>query len=265
MGQSLTVRNLGDEARAELAELIDLQMSPLGLAAINALAPTRGQAVLDVGCGAGETVLQLAERVGEIGRVVGVDAAPRVLDIARSRMAHLPQVTLLHEDAAYLNLPDESFDGVYSRFGIMFFADPGKAFANMRRMLKRHGKIGFVCWRSIDENELDLFPVQAAGLSVEADTAPFSFERADTIKDVLCSAGFGRVDVDAHDSSVSSGDADTMLKVVTRVGALGMILRATPALLPQIEPQLRTALKAREVDGQVSLRTATWIVTARAM
>jgi len=265
MGQALTVRNSGDEARAELAELIDLQMSPLGLAAIDALAPARGQVVLDVGCGAGETILQLAERVGEVGRVVGVDVAPRVLDVARSRTAHLPQVTLLHEDAADMALPDESFDGIYSRFGIMFFANPSKAFANMRRMLKLQGKLGFVCWRSVDENELDLFPVHAAGLSVEADTAPFSFANADTIKDVLCSAGFDRIDIDAHDSSVSSGNADAMLKVVTRVGALGMILRATPALLPQIKPKVRAALAAREVDGKVSLRTATWIVTATAV
>jgi len=86
MDRGLTVQNLGDEARAELAELIDLQMSPLGLTAMAGLAPSRGQAVLDVGCGAGQTILQLAERVGETGRVVGVDVAPRVLDVARARL-----------------------------------------------------------------------------------------------------------------------------------------------------------------------------------
>jgi SAM-dependent methyltransferase len=255
---------LGDEARAELAELIDLQMSPLGLAAIDALAPERGQAVLDVGCGAGETILQLAERVGNTGRVVGVDVAPRVLDVARNRTDHLRQVTLLQEDAANLALPNGSFDGIYSRFGIMFFADPSRAFSNMRRMLKRHGKIGFVCWRSFDENELDFFPVQAAGLSLDADTAPFSFDNSDTIKNVLRSAGFDRIAVEPHDTSVSSGSTEAMLQVLTRVGALGMILRGTPALLPHVKPQVLAALAAREADGKVSLRSATWIVTATA-
>ena len=244
------VRNLGDEARADLAELIDLQMSPLGLAAMDALAPTDGQTVLDVGCGAGETILQLTDRVGETGRIIGVDVAPRVLEVARYRTAHLPHVTLLHGDAGSLALLDESLDGIYSRFGIMFFADPVKAFSNMRRMLKRRGRIGFVCWRSFDENELDVFPVKAAGLSIEVDTAPFSFENAEDIKNLLCSAGFDHANVEAHDSSASSGGTNEMLKVVTRVGALGMILRANPTLVPQVEPQVRAALAAREVGGK---------------
>jgi len=265
MESSSTERNRGDEARAELAELIDLQMSPLGLAAMDVLAPAAGETVLDVGCGAGETILQLAERVGVSGHIVGVDIAPRVLDVARSRTAHLPQVALLQEDAGKLALPDESFDSIYSRFGVMFFDDPNRAFSNMRRMLKPHGRIGFICWRSVYENELDLFPVQAAGLSVDADATPFSFENANRIKDVLSLAGFGCVTVHAHDSSVSSGNAEAMLKVVTRVGALGMILRAKPTLLPQIKPQVRAALAARELNGKVSLQSATWIVTARAI
>jgi SAM-dependent methyltransferase len=262
MANPSAVRNLGDEARAEQAPLIDLQMSPLGLAAMDALAPAHGQTVLDVGCGAGETLVQLAERVGETGRVVGVDVGPRVLEIARSKTAHLPHVTVLRDDAANLALPEDSFDGIYSRFGIMFFADPVAAFLNLRRMLRCQGRIGFVCWRSIEENELDAFPVQAAGLSIGSETAPFSFQKADTIHGLLRSAGFHQIDIDAHDAAVSSGGIDEMLTVITRVGALGMVLRETPALLPHVEPRVRAALAAREVEGKVSLGTATWIVTA---
>jgi SAM-dependent methyltransferase len=232
---------------------------------MDALAPANGQTVLDIGCGAGETILQLQDRVGEAGRVIGVDIAPRVLDVARSRTAHLPQVTLLQENAAHLALPDESVDGVFSRFGVMFFADPTAAFANMRRMLKVGGRIGFICWRSMLENELDFFPVQAANLPLETDAVHFSFDSADVIDRILRSAGFRRIDVEAHDSSVSSGGTDEMLKVVTCVGALGKILRETPMLLPRVEPQVRAALATREQDGKVSLRAATWIVTATAM
>jgi 2-polyprenyl-3-methyl-5-hydroxy-6-metoxy-1,4-benzoquinol methylase len=74
-----TSRDLGDEARAELADLIDLQMSPLGMAAMDALPPAEGQTILDVGCGAGATILQLLNRVGPTGCLIGVDAAPRPL------------------------------------------------------------------------------------------------------------------------------------------------------------------------------------------
>jgi len=257
-------QDLGDQARAELASLIDLQMSPLGLAAMDALAPTPGQTILDVGCGAGETILQLADRVGRSGRVIGVDIAPRVLAVARIRAAHLPQVTFLQEDAAGLTLHDRSIDGIFSRFGTMFFAEPVTAFANMRRMLTRGGKIGFVCWRSMHENELDLFPMEAAGLAPMVDKTPFSFDDADTIRRVLHSAGYGRIEIEAHDAQVSSGDANAMLAVVTRVGALGKILREAPELLPNAETQVRNALSLREWDGQVSLGAATWVVTATA-
>jgi len=259
-----TSQDLGDQARAEFADLIDLQMSPLGLAAIDALAPAEGQTVLDIGCGAGQTILQLMDRVGPAGRVIGVDLAPRVLAVARARTGHLPQVTLLQEDAADLTLPEHSVDAIFSRFGTMFFADPIMAFANMHRMLRRSGRIVFVCWRSLNENELDFFPIEAAGLTAAIDATPFSFESAETVDRALRSAGFDLIEIRALDAQVSSGDAEAMLKVVTRVGALGKILRETPALLPDAERRVRTALSVREREGKVSLRAAAWIATATA-
>ena len=257
-----TSQDLSDQARAEFADLIDLQMSPLGLAAIDALAPAEGQTVLDIGCGAGQTILQLMDRVGPAGRVIGVDLAPRVLAVARARTGHLPQVTLLQEDAADLTLPEHSVDAIFSRFGTMFFADPIMAFANMHRMLRRGGRIGFVCWRSLNENELDFFPVEAAGLTAAIDVTPFSFEKAGTVDHVLRSAGFDLIEIRALDAQVSSGDAEAMLRVVTHVGALGKILRERPALLPEAERRVRAALSMRERSGKVSLSAATWVVTA---
>ncbi|GAA0305711.1 hypothetical protein GCM10009087_14520 [Sphingomonas oligophenolica] len=114
------------------------------------------------------------------------------------------------------------------------------------------------------ENELDFGPVEAAGLGAMVDSTPFSFESADTIDQLLRAAGFHDITITANDSRVSSGDADAMVKVVTRVGALGKILREAPALLPEAEPLVRAALSAREQGGKVSLRAATWIVTAAA-
>ena len=93
---------LADSARGEVADLLDLQLSPLGLAAMDALAPQPGQTIVDIGCGAGQTVQQLASRVGPDGHVIGVDIAPRVLEVARSRTAGLSQVELIQADAAPL-------------------------------------------------------------------------------------------------------------------------------------------------------------------
>ena len=253
---------IADKARADIADLLDLQLSPLGLAAMDALAPVIGQTILDVGCGAGETVKQLAERVGKSGRVIGVDIGSQSLEVARSRTAHLPQVTLMNDDAATLKLPDQSLDGIYSRFGVMFFDDPIDAFSNLRRMIRRGGRISFVCWRSWQENELDFLPVQQAGLAVPVDETPFSFERPNFVTKVLHSAGFGDVTINKFDVPVSSGDVDAMMKVLTNVGALGKILRETPALMNEAEPRVRAALLARQNGTQVSLDAATWIVTS---
>ncbi|WP_159587273.1 class I SAM-dependent methyltransferase [Chelativorans xinjiangense] len=250
-----------DRTRAELADLIDLQMAPLGLAAINALGPMQGKTILDVGCGAGQTTLQLAERAGNSGRVVGVDIAPAVLMVARARSNHLPAVSLQQADAAQLSLPDQSVDFVYSRFGVMFFADPIHAFGNLRRMLRSGGRIGFVCWRSIQENELDFLPLEAAGLALR-DAPHISFEQPSFIKEVLCAAGFDKITIDPFDAEVSCGDIDKTLEVVTQVGALGKALRDTPDMRTVVEPRVRAALAERANSGRVSLNAATWIVTA---
>lgn len=76
---------LAAQAWADVRELLDLQLSPLGLRAIEALSPKPGEVIADIGCGAGQTVLQLAQRVGPDGQVIGVDIAPLLLNLARQR------------------------------------------------------------------------------------------------------------------------------------------------------------------------------------
>jgi len=264
MAAQVSSSNLGDHARAEVADLLDLQLSPIGLAAMDALDPQPGQTIVDIGCGAGQTTQQLANRVGSLGRVIGVDIAPRVLDVARSRTATLAQVQLIQADAATLALPDEMADGVYSRFGVMALDDPVAAFANFRRMTRRGGRLAFVCWRSLEENELDLVPLRAAGLDIKIDKTPYKFERRDYLLDLLQSAGFAQIKIEAFDARVSSGNLDAMMAVLTKVGALGKLLREAPALVSRVEPKVRAALVADASDRDIGLKAATWIVTATA-
>jgi hypothetical protein len=78
-------------------------------------------------------------------------------------------------------------------------------------------------------------------------------------------AGFGEIEIAAHDEQVGSGDLNTMLAVCSRVGALGKILRENPELRAATLPAVRSALAAHEGPGGIRLNAATWVVTARAV
>lgn len=256
-----TSLSLHAKAWAEEYELIDRQLSRLGLRAMDELNVVPGETVLDVGCGTGQTLLQLAERVGEQGRIYGVDISEVLLQVAARRSSHLKSVQLIECDAAALDLSDRA-DAIFSRFGIMSFNDPVAAFSNFQRLLKPSGRLGFCCWRALQDNELDRFPLTAAGFADAADETPFSFSDPDHIRDVLVSSGFNDIVIRPHDEAVTSGDLDAMTRVLTRVGPLGKIVRENPSIRTVVEPKLRKALANRGEPSAVRLNAAVWVVTA---
>ena len=215
-----------------------------------------------VGCGTGQTLLQLAKRVGPAGHAIGVDIAPLLLEVARERARGLRQVSFIEGDAVVFDLPTQSVDAVFSRFGVMALSDHAAAFSNFHRILKPDGRLAFVCWRSLEENELDHLPLRAAGLEHLLDPTPFSFEDPVYVRATLEAAGFHKVSVNSDDQAVTSGDLESMATVLLRVGPLGRILRENPELRVAAEPRDRAALAAR--GARVALHAATWIVGARA-
>jgi SAM-dependent methyltransferase len=231
---------------------------------MEALAPRSGEVIVDVGCGAAQTVLQLAHRVGPEGRVIGVDIAPVLLGVARLRAEGLSQVSFIEGDAVGLDLSGASIDAFFSRFGVMAFPDPAAAFSNFRRMLKPTGRLVFVCWRSLEENELDLMPLRAAGLEHLLDPTPFSFGDPRYVRATLEKAGFKDIRISAHDQAVTSGDLDAMTAVLLKVGPLGRIVRENPELRPSAETRVRAALATKGDPTRVALQAATWVVSARA-
>jgi ubiquinone/menaquinone biosynthesis C-methylase UbiE len=244
-------------------------LEPLGRPAISALQLSVGDRVLDIGCGIGTTPFTLAQVVGPTGRVVGIDLLKGALDVASADPGLPPNVSLVHGDAQSHPFEDRSFDGVFSRFGIMFFADPVAAFKNIRRALRPGGRLAFVCWRGLEENELDALPLRAAsavlpaGLAAEAaSSGPFSFARAESIHDVLAEAGFAEAEVAPRDEQVESGSLQAMVDVCSRVGALGKILRDHPEFRPDAVAALEEVLRARDGARGPALRAATWVACA---
>jgi SAM-dependent methyltransferase len=258
-------------AWAEVRELLELQLGPLGRPALAALAPQPGESVLDIGSGGGETTLELARAVAPDGTVVGVDLSAAALAFARRAAKGCDRVRFVQADAQVFPFEPASFDAAFSRFGVMFFADPIAAFINIRCSLRPNGRLAFVCWRALEENPLDILPLRAATAHLPAQPphdsdapGPFAFANPDRVRGILERAGFGEIQIAARDEQVGSSDLDTMLAVCSRVGALGKILRENPELRAATLPAVRSALAAHDGPDGVRLNAATWVVTARA-
>jgi SAM-dependent methyltransferase len=267
--RALNHADLADRTRAELHVPYERQLAPLGQRAMSALSPKRGERILDIGCGTGQTSVELGEQVGSEGEVLGIDVGAAVLDVATEKAKRCAQVRFVHADAQVFSFCTGMYDAAFSRFGVMFFTEPVAAFINIRRALKAGGRVAFVCWRSLEENELDTIPLQAASpylppqLADPSSAPPFSFARSEAIYDTLSVSGFEAIEIAAHDEEVGSGDLDSMLELTLRVGSLGKIVRECPHVRPHVLGPVREALVARDGHKGPMLNAATWVVTAR--
>jgi SAM-dependent methyltransferase len=220
---------------------------------------------------AGVRPLDLARAVAPDGTVVGVDLSAAVLAFAQRAAKGCERVRFVQADAQVFPFEPASFDAAFSRFGVMFFADPTAAFINIRRGLRPNGRLAFVCWRALEGNPLDIVPLRAASAHLPPQPAhdpdapgPFAFANPDRVRGILERASFEEIEITARDEQVGSGDLDTMLAICSRVGALGKILRENPELRAATLPAVRSALAAHDGPDGVRLNAATWVVTARA-
>ena len=114
-------------------------------------APQRGECVVDIGCGPGTTVLELARRVHPGGHVLGADVSQPSVARARERIAAagVGHADAVVADASVHPFAPDSFELAFSRFGIMFFSDPVAAFANVRRAMKPGGRLTLAVFLSL--------------------------------------------------------------------------------------------------------------------
>ncbi|MBT3069443.1 class I SAM-dependent methyltransferase [Rhodomicrobium sp. Az07] len=263
-------------------ERIDRMLAPLGRAALDVAAPKPGESVLDVGCGAGTTTLQLAEKIGAGGSVLGVDISEPMLDFARERAAAaasgLP-IRFELGDAATYAFPRARFDLLFSRFGVMFFADPVAAFANLHGALKPGGRLCFVCWRPAAENELVSLPARAvkalippAPRSEPNAPGPFSFGDPARVTSILSGAGFSNIALETFGCRMLYGVGETrdgaIDDAVEQAFETGPFSRALGELQGDVRERAREAVRAafadRAEDGGVFIEGNAWIVTALA-
>jgi SAM-dependent methyltransferase len=250
---------------------LDRQLEPLGAEAMRVLAPAPGEHILDIGCGCGQTSVALAERVGSTGAVLGVDISQPMLAVARARSpaAGGAVPSFREADAAVAALGEAAFDGVFSRFGVMFFSDPSAAFGHIRQAVKPQGRLAFVCWRPLAENPWMHVPMDAARpalppLPSSDPTAPgpFAFSDPERVRSILTGAGFGAVRIVPFDTRIGSGNLEETVAMAARVGPLAAALRENPDRAEPVMNLVRPALAAYVTAEGVFMPAAVWIVSA---
>ncbi len=258
-----------------MEDVIDAQIEPLGTAAMDRADVRAGERVLDVGCGCGQTSLQLAERVGKAGAVVGVDISGPMLERARerARAAGLSNLSFLNRDAQTAGF-DADFDLVFSRFGVMFFAEPEVAFHNLLSALKPGGRLTCATWQALPKNPWMMIPIGAAAKHLPPSDppapdapGPFAFADAERVEGILRAAGFD----DVHHESVErellvggGGTLDATVDFVLQLGPVGAALReAGDAVRQAAAADVRTALEPYHDGAGVRMPAASWAVSAR--
>jgi SAM-dependent methyltransferase len=235
-----------------------------------AAAAKPGEVVLDVGCGTGETSEALARAVRDAGRVLGVDISEVLVSAARGR--NLANATFDVGDAATYAFEAAGFDLVFSRFGVMFFADPVRAFRNFRRALRPTGRLVFLCWRTPQENPWGLVPARAAMPFLPPmerpgpeDPGQYSFGDRTRVERILTEAGFTGLAFRPLDRMVPLGpDIPTVLDNLGKFGPLARLFaNATPAQIEKAKQAIAEALHPHATADGVRLAGACWLVRAQ--
>ncbi|WP_327195135.1 class I SAM-dependent methyltransferase [Sphingomonas sp. LH128] len=255
---------------------LDAMLEVFGEAAIAAADPRAGEHVLDIGCGAGASSFVLADRVGPEGQVLGLDISPQLIE--RARELGEGAVDFALDDAATAELAVQAYHLLFSRFGVMFFADPAAAFTHMRAALKTGGRLAFVCWRGAAENDWVRLPMGAIRDILPPPPAPdpeapgpFSFGDAARVERLLVEAGFTGIAIAPFDAEIPFGEGpsreaaiDDAVQMAFEVGPLSRALAdQDETVRARCASAVHAAFAARPGERSVMIDGAAWIVTAR--
>ena len=167
-----------------------------------------GDSVLDVACGRGAALLPAARRVGDTGRLLGIDLSPEMVALAVRALADKGvrgEARVM--DAEHLALDDDSFDTALCAFGLFFFPDPDAAVAEVFRVVRPGGTVAVSTWGPEDERwswEDDLL----ATLDTDRRAIVRPFDDAMEIETLLRGVGFTDVTCRLDEREVRFADED---------------------------------------------------------
>jgi SAM-dependent methyltransferase len=259
-------------AWVELQESLDRILKPFEDLLVEAVSLRGGGRALDVGCGTGSTTAALARRLGEKESVTGLDISDAMIAAARFRAEREGSpASFICANAELYAFEPASFDMIFSRFGVMFFEDPVRAFANLRRAATDRGELRFIAWRSEAENPFMTTAERAAAplmpnLPTRQPDAPGPFAFADDrrVYALLEQSGWAKIEIRPIDVVCSLPERE-LVPYFTRLGTLGRILpeaddRTRAAVIEKVRPAFDPYVQGE----QVRFTAACWMVSAEA-
>ena len=211
----------------------DVLLAPVAELLLDRAAARAGEFVIDIGCGWGGTARALAKRVVPGGRVLGVDVSELMLARARELLPPGLPLEFVWGDATVYPFEPGQADLLFSRFGVMFFADPARSFANIRKGLRSGARVAFACWREPRENPWLMLPLQEAYRHVPRlpevgpeDPGAFSFAAESRVRDILGRAGFGALQLEPVELSLDLAVGGGLDAAVGTAAGIGPTSRA---------------------------------------
>jgi SAM-dependent methyltransferase len=260
---------IAGQAWVDAQETMDALLRPFEALLVDAVRAAPAGRVLDVGCGTGGTTLAFARLQREC---VGVDISAPMIALANERaQREHSSATFVCSDVETHAFTPASFAVIVSRFGVMFFPDPVRAFTNLRSAAQPEAALRFVAWRSPAENPFMTAAERAAApllpeLPARKPDGPGQFAFADDakVRDILAQSGWTDIDIQPIDVECTFAEAE-LVRYVTRLGPIGRILtEADDATRAAIIPKVRAAFDPYVHGTQVRFTAACWNVGARA-
>jgi SAM-dependent methyltransferase len=256
-------------AWVDLQELLDEMFRPFEELLVDAVAAEHAGSVLDVGCGTGGVTRAVARRAGHC---VGVDISGPMIETARAHAERegVP-ASFIQADAQEYAFDPGTFDAVVSRFGVMFFSDPVRAFGNLRSTVRDGAGLRCVVWRGPEENPFMTTAERAAApflpdLPARRPDQPgqFAFADPERVRRILAESGWAGIDIQPVDVVCALPEKD-LVTYFTRLGPLGMVLPgADERTRAEIVEAVRPAFDPFVRGTEVRYTAACWMVSARA-
>ncbi len=234
-----------------------------------------GQKALDIGCGSGFTSKKTFDMVGEEGQVLGIDISEPMLNLANKKYSIYKKIKFINADVQNYKFRTKFFDHVVSRFGVMFFDDPIKAFKNIKSSLKKNATLTFVCWGELKKNDFFTIPIDSVLKHLpldypeeNKDPGPLAFSDKLYIKNILKKAGYQDVCVETVNTKITT--KDSLCKNATllmNVGIGARILRenlVSKKIYNKIKETIESKSKVKVIDDFVSYNASINIIRAKA-